>query len=260
MTNIDPLGQNTPVENGSGYYKNNFLLKIEELGFNLNGQEILAQEVLDGTLDWILQYTGLNTQFEKIEYLDGLGRERLMLAEYPCQVLLECSVQSYKANNPLQGWQDVTPSVHLLEHGEIIMYPTNIYHWSFPSGTRNIRVRYVCGLTKIPPLLRLTVIELTQALLLRMGIIGAIGIDSNPSADLAKNQSSDPTADQTKGIKKVAVKNLSVEFADDKRTTQDMMNNIAVKKAAYSKMLDDLMREKPSYLTRLNQISKIYMT
>lgn len=252
MTNGFPRDiSEDPIHNPQ-YYKQSFIIDIDELGFDVSANKLFAQEILNGVIDWVFQYTGLDTQYERREYLDGTGNKQLMVGHYPCQQLLDIQV-----NANVQDWIDITPYVVLLEQGTLFLSPT-YFTFCFPMGDKNIRVRYIAGLVRIPPLIRMTIIELAQLLFIKHGIIGALALAENPAIAASNAAQAALSTDSTKGIKQVTIKSLSVTFADDKRTFSEMLQRGDVRKGAILALMDDLLKEHNSLLARLNMISKVY--
>lgn len=238
------------------YYKHGINVSIEELGVIATGTEDMAQAILSGVIDWVLEYTGMDTQYERREELDGTGNRRIMLAHYPCQQLLNVQIASR-----IDDWIDITRYARLLEHGELVLIPS-YFHWVFPAGERNIRVRYIAGLTRIPGLMRLVIIELAQILLLKSGLLGASTYLPNTAnittVSTGTTSGTTDTASAIKGIREVKIESLLVQFSDDKRTMTDMLQRPEVLKMAISKMLDNVLTDQNSILKRLDFMCKLY--
>lgn len=250
------------------YYNDLWKLSLKELGFDVTGFEDIAIDVIEGCMDWVMQYTGINIQKERREELDGSGNTRLVLRHFPAQQLLSVQVLTIG-----HRWIDITPHCRLTEEGEVLLYQTSFY-WHFPVGDKNVTVRYIAGLTRIPPLMRLVVIELAQNILLKYGVIGAIAIQDNPLiAEILDGVVSGSTttsgsggvdaevsqSEATKRIKSVSIKSLSVTFTDDIRTTSDILRNPLVKRSVITKLIDDLLsQDESAILKRLKIMAKVY--
>jgi len=247
------MSYGNPIEKPE-FYKHGYLITPSEIGsLVIAGQEDYVQMIIDGVIDWVLRYTGLNLSSEIRELLDGTNNQNLLLSEHPCQQLLECSIREYSYGN---NWLDITEYCELLEYGELIL---NSQYYCFPKGTRNVRVRYISGLTLMPPLMKMTIIELVQLLLLKSGIIGSFGYNSDPEyVGGGGSTSSGTSSGINPAIKKVEIKNLAVTFSDEQAASTDISNSQTLRKAVIPKLIEDLLQKNNSLLTRLNIISRTY--